>query len=142
LSFLNIGESTFNELFCLNKMFSDLDNPYFYTEFSKKIFRLKFQDYNLLDELKTKFEFNNILINNNLDNSNHDFLLILDCDNVAIAVGGDFIHTFNDSQSLNDDDIKRLSNKWILYYLDYWDKKGTDEEYKEDLLCEENPFIM
>lgn len=140
LNFLNIKESIFNELFCFNKKFSDLDNPYFYTEFSKRLSKLKFQDYDLLNDLENKFKFNNILINND-DNSHYDFLLVLDCDDVAIAVGCDFIHTFNDAESLNDDDIKRLSNKWVLYYLDYWDKKGTNEEYKYDLLCEENPFL-
>lgn len=144
LSFLNMDKPIFNELFYSNKMFSDLNNPYFYTEFSKKLSKLKFQDYDLLDDLDCRFKFNNILVNNDLvnnDNSHYDFLLVLDCDDVAIAVGCDFIHTFNDAESLNDDDIKRLSNKWVLYYLDYWDKKGTDEEYKDDLLCEENPFV-
>ena len=55
-------------------------------------------------------------------------------------VGGDFVNCFNDFESLDDDEIKRVSNNWILYYLDYWNKKGTDKEYAEDLLCEEFPL--
>ena len=70
----------------------------------------------------------------------YDFLLSFECENIAVVVGGDFVNCFNDFESLNDDEIKRVSNNWILYYLDYWNKKGTDKEYDEDLLCEEFPL--
>ena len=63
-----------------------------------------------------------------------------DCEDIAIAVGGDFVNCFNDFESLNDDEIKRVSNNWILYYMDYWNKKGTEKEYEVDLLCEEFPL--
>ena len=38
------------------------------------------------------------------------------------------------------DEIKRVSNTWMMYYLDYWNRKGTDKEYDEDPLCEEFPL--
>ena len=41
---------------------------------------------------------------------------------------------------VSDDEIKRVSNTWMMYYLDYWNKKGTDKEYDEDPLCEEFPL--
>ena len=47
---------------------------------------------------------------------------------------------FNDFEALDDDEIKRVSNTWMMYYLDYWNKKGTDKEYDEDPLCEEFPL--
>ena len=28
----------------------------------------------------------------------------------------------------------------MMYYLDYWNKKGTDKEYDEDPRCEEFPL--
>lgn len=139
LDFLNIGKHTFNEIFYHNKKLSNLDTPYFFTEFSKELTNLKFQDYALLKEIASAYKNNKILIQN-LEDQNYDFLLILECDDVAIAVGCDFVNTFNASEALTDDDIKRLSNKWILYYLDYWDKKGTEDAYVKDALCEEVPF--
>jgi|GEM_PF-1898492 len=69
-----------------------------------------------------------------------DFLLCFRCENIAIVVGGNFVNCFNDFETLNDDDIKRLSNNWYLYFLNYWNKKGTDEELEFDLLCEEFPL--
>lgn len=140
LNFLNIKEDIFNNLFYLDKHFKDLKSPYFFTEFSKKLSKLKFQDYELFDEIIHKYKYNKTLVSSPKDIESLDFLFILDCDNVAISVGCDFIHTFNDAESLNDDDIKRLSNKWVLYYLDYWDKKGAVDAYDEDMLCEEIPF--
>ena len=74
------------------------------------------------------------------ENESYDFLLCFECEDVAVVVGGDFINCFNDFESLNDDEIKRVSNTWILYYMDYWNKKGTDKEYEEDLRCEEFPL--
>lgn len=138
--FLNINKQIFDKLFYSNYKLTDLDNSYFFTEFSKKISKLKFQDYDLLKEIINKYGNRKDLIQNSIQ-LDTDFILVLECDNIAIAVGGNFVNTFNDSESLNSDDIKRLSNKWILYYLDYWDKKGTENAYNKDLLCEEIPFI-
>ena len=28
----------------------------------------------------------------------------------------------------------------MMYYLDYWNKKGTDNEYEKDPRCEEFPL--
>ena len=140
LSFLNLGKYNFDDIFYHNKKLSELDSPYFFTEFTKELLNFKFQDYNLLKEIANKYKNKKILVQNIKEGQNYDFLLVLECKNLAVAIGGDFINTFNDSDALSDDDIKRLSNKWILYYLDYWDKKGTENAYVEDSLCEEIPF--
>lgn len=140
INFLKLGKYIFEDIFYHNKKLSDLDSPYFFTEFSKKLLNFKFQDYNLLKKIASKYNNKKILVQNIEEGQNYDFLLVLECDNVAAAIGGDFINTFNGSEALNDDDIKRLSNKWILYYLDYWDKKGTENAYVKDNLCEEVPF--
>lgn len=139
LSFLRLNEDYLNSLVDSNDSITDRF-PYFYQEFSKPIKKFKFQDYDYLNEIMEKYDFKKDLLDKRDENKNFDFLLSFECDDIAIAVGGDFINCFNDFESLNDDEIKRVSNNWILYYLDYWNKKGTDKEYDEDLLCEEFPL--
>ncbi|MCQ2977809.1 MAG: hypothetical protein MJ232_07340 [archaeon] len=137
--FLKFKEDELEDLFSSDIQIIDkLD--YFYREFSKDICKLKFQDYEYLEVLSVNFKNKKVLIKS--DSNDYDFSLIVECDDLAIVVGANLVHCFNDSESLNDDDIKRLSNKWILYYLDYWKKKGSSEEYAMDLLCEEFPFEL
>ena len=114
--------------------------PYFYQELSKKVMEFKFQDYDYLKEITGKYKFKKVLTDKRDQNENYDFLLSFECEEIAIAVGGDFINFFNDFESLDDDEIKRVSNTWMMYYLDYWNKKGTDKEYEEDPRCEEFPL--
>ena len=114
--------------------------PYFYQELSKKVMEFKFQDYDYLKEITGKYKFKKVLADKRDQNENYDFLLSFECEEIAIAVAGDFINFFNDFESLDDDEIKRVSNTWMMYYLDYWNKKGTDKEYEEDPRCEEFPL--
>ena len=93
-----------------------------------------------MNEIKGRYNHKKDLADNRDDNKSFDFLLSFECEDIAIAVGGDFVNCFNDFESLNDDEIKRVSNNWILYYMDYWNKKGTEKEYEVDLLCEEFPL--
>ena len=142
LRFLRFNEDYFNELIDSNSYLTERF-PYFYHEFSKKVNRFKFQDFDYFNEIKNKYDSKKVLVDNRNkkdENDDHDFLLSFECENIAIAVGGDFINFFNDFESLDDDEIKRVSNNWVLYYLNYWNKKGTDREYEEDMLCEEFPL--
>ena len=145
LGFLRFNEDFINQL--INEDIKLTDKfPYFYQEFSKRLIKFKFQDFDYLNEIISKYSIKMDLVDNrkqkeNLnENESYDFLLCFECEDVAVIVGGDFINCFNDFESLNDDEIKRVSNNWILYYLDYWNKKGTDKEYEEDLRCEEFPL--
>ena len=153
LSFLRFNDDYFNQLISGNIKLTDRF-PYFYQEFSKKIMKFKFQDFDYLNEIISMYSNRIDLVDNrkqedgngkqkegNLkENESYDFLLCFECEGIAIAVGGDYVNCFNDFESLNDDEIKRVSNNWILYYLDYWNKKGTEKEYEEDLLSEEFPL--
>lgn len=139
LNFLRFNEDYMNQLLESDEFITDRF-PYFYQEFLKPITKFKFQDYDYLDEIKGRYNHKKDLADNRDDNKSFDFLLSFECEDIAIAVGGDFVNCFNDFESLNDDEIKRVSNNWILYYLDYWNKKGTDKEYGKDLLCEEFPL--
>ena len=139
LNFLRFNEDYMNQLLESDEFITDRF-PYFYQEFLKPITKFKFQDYDYLDEIKGRYNHKKDLADNRDDNKIFDFLLSFECEDIAIAVGGDFVNCFNDFESLNDDEIKRVSNNWMLYYMDYWNKKGTDKEYAEDLLCEEFPL--
>lgn len=139
LDFLRLNEDYLNNLIDSNE-FITIKFPYFYQEFSKDIVKFKFQDYDYLNEIMESYAIKKDLVDKRNENKNFDFLLSFECEDIAIAVGGDFINCFNDFESLDDDEIKRVSNNWILYYLDYWNKKGTEKEYEEDLLCEEFPL--
>lgn len=139
LNFLRLGKDYLNQLLDSNECLSER-YPYFYQEFSRKVTRFKFQDYDYLNEITEKYDFKKVFADKRKENENFDFLLSFECEDIAIAVGGDYINCFNDFEALNDDEIKRVSNNWMMYYLDYWNKKGTDKEYEEDLLCEEFPL--
>ena len=139
LNFLRFNEDYMNQLLESDEFITDRF-PYFYQEFLKPITKFKFQDYDYLDEIKGRYNHKKDLADNRDDNKSFDFLLSFECEDIAIAVGGDFVNCFNDFESLNDDEIKRVSNNWILYYMDYWNKKGTEKEYEVDLLCGEFPL--
>lgn len=139
LGFLRFNEDFINQLIDGEIKLTD-KFPYFYQEFSLNINKFKFQDYAYLNEIIESYGNEKSLVDNRKENEDYDFLLCFECEKIAIVVGGDFINCFNDFESLDDDEIKRVSNNWILYYMDYWNKKGTDKEYDEDLLCEEFPL--
>ena len=66
-----------------------------------------------------------------------DFLLTVALDKIAIVCGANQLHFFNDFESLNDEDIKKLSNQWCVYWLDYWKNKN---KYEYDSSCEVFPY--
>ena len=139
LSFLRLNKDYFNELINSNQYITE-KFPIFYQEFTKSIKKFKFQDNDYLKEIREKYSSQKDLVDMRNENKSYDFSLAFECEDIAVVVGGDFINCFNDFESLNDDEIKRVSNNWMLYYMDYWNKKGTDKEYAEDLLCEEFPL--
>ena len=139
LDFLRFDEDYLIQLLNTDEYLS-LRYTYFYQEFSKKVIKFKFQNHDYLKEITGKYKFKKVLADKRNENENYDFLLSFECEEMAIAVGGDYLNFFNDFESLDDDEIKRVSNTWMMYYLDYWNKKGTDKEYDEDPLCEEFPL--
>ncbi len=150
LSILYTDESSFDFLGLENEVLDSILNSdcklsdadsYFYREFSKDIKGFKFQNPNYLFDLIKRYDKKKVLVELPSQKDSYDFTLSFELDNFAIIVKGDFISCFNDFESLDDEDIKRSSNEWILYYLDYLNKKGTDEEYNEDFLCENASFI-
>ncbi|BBL61473.1 MAG: hypothetical protein ISP01_04980 [Methanobrevibacter arboriphilus] len=116
-------------------------------DFSYKIIEngLKFQDFNLFEKINKDYKFKKTFlgnidhfsnINNDFFNIDVDFLLVVIFDDIAIVCGANQINFFNDFESLNDHDIKKLSNQWWVYWVDYWKSKKTDHEYEYDPACE------
>ncbi len=122
-----------------------LDNN-FLIELDKKLDpnQFKFQDLDFLNNLCEDFKNEMIFLDNinNEDMEIPDFILCFSCENVAICIGGDSLNFYNDFESLNDNDILELSNQWSRYYLDYWIKKDTRKQLKEDKLCETIPLEL
>ena len=137
--FLNLDEGAMEKVFDENIQLSEI-YPYFFRDLSQKVLDFKFQDYDFLDDLNSRFENRKVLLGKPFKGSEFDFLLAFTVDDAAVVAGGNSINFFNDSESLNDDDIKKASNNWMVYYLKYWLNKGTPSEYKKDFLCEENPL--
>lgn len=137
--FLNLDELAVKKIFDEGIQLSEI-YPYFFKDLAREIRDFKFQDYDFLNDLDFRFENKKVLLGKPYGSNQFDFLLAFAIDDAAVVAGGNSISFFNDSESLNDDDIKNASNNWMLYYLKYWLSKGTSNEYKKDFLCEENPL--
>lgn len=120
-----------------------LDNN-FLIEINKKLDegQFKFQNIDFSNKLCENFQNELVFLDNINDKDMEfpDFILSFSCENLAICIGGDSLNFFNNFESLNDNDILELSNQWSRYYLDYWVKKGSKKQLKEDVLCELRPL--
>lgn len=58
---------------------------------------------------------------------------------VAVVVGGNHLDIFDAHGQVEENKIKDKSNRWWVYWHDYWKKKQTPEEYKKDIACETFP---
>ena len=120
-----------------------MDNN-FIIELNKKLDKgqFKFQNIDFLKNICLNFKKELIFLDNvNGENMEiPDFFLSFSCENIVICIGGDSLNFYNDFESLNDNDVLNLSNQWARYYLDYWIKKGSRKELKEDPICELYPL--
>lgn len=98
-----------------------------FKEFSFKIRKEEFKFQNIKYTQKIKKQYKKSLNLNN--NENTDFSLSFKLEKFAITVGGDLLHLFNDFESLSENEIQNLSNKWCREYLNYWNKKRNGENY-------------
>ena len=129
------------------KLAKDFFNPFSEISYSLNNQNFKFQDFKLFEKLKKDFPHqkdlkvnsNNNNNNNNIQNGEIDFLLCFKTDKVAVATGGNQIQFFNEFNVLNDEEIKKLSNKWWVYWVDYWKNKNHSYEY--DIACEVYPLL-
>ena len=99
---------------------------------------LSFQDFDFFKKTYESYDYGKTLIGkiDSIFEGEIDFLLCIAFEKIAIVCGANQLNFFNDFESLNDEDIKRLSNQWWVYWVDYWKSKGTDTEYEYDSACE------
>lgn len=119
---------------------------YIYDDFSFNLLSdgLKFQDFEFSKKTANSYIYEKSLIGKPFEDileGECDFLLTIRFDKIAIVCGANQLHFFNEFESLNDEDIKRLSNQWCVYWLDYWKSKETDK-YEYDPACEVFPFYI
>jgi len=144
---IRLANNSFFKLFYNNdedeKFEKDFLDIVYEASYSLNNKNFKFQDFNLLDIIKNKYEHQKDLLGdskNSIKNGEIDFVLCFTTDKVGVATGGNQIQFFNEFNSLNDAEIKKLSNKWWVYYVDYWKKKNTPQEYEHDPACETFPL--
>lgn len=116
----------YNDIFKLDFLSSyDFSNENFHDEFSFNISNFKFQSFENLDELFSKYEKEKTFLNKDFDirNIRTDFFLTFQLDDIAICVCGNEMNFFLGNEKLDDDSIKKLSNEWVLYYLSYCKKR-------------------
>lgn len=104
--------------------------------FDFKVSNIKFQDFEYLDKVINEFPKNKVISlvrNFDIKNIRNDFFLIFEINNVCIVVGGNNLNFFTESEKLDDYMLKELSNKWMLYFLDYQRQRKI---LNKDSMCE------
>lgn len=73
-----------------------------------------------------------------IHNIRNDFFMLIETDEIAIAVGGDQMDFFSPFERLDDSSIRELSNQWMLYFLKYHQKRNIIK----DPMCENHPLKL
>lgn len=106
------------------------------TPLNFKVNQIRFLDFKYLQHIIGKYNKNKsitLIRNFNVNNIITDFFLILEFDNMAIAVGANQLNFFTQSEKLDDAVLKELSNQWMRYLLEYKSKRNI---LKKDSICE------
>lgn len=106
------------------------------TPLNFKVNQIRFLDFKYLRHIIGKYNKNKsitLIRDFNVNNIITDFFLILEFDNMAIAVGANHLDFFTKSEKLDDDLLKELSNQWMRYLLEYKSKRNI---LNKDPICE------
>lgn len=108
-------------------------------EVSFKVKDIKFVDFEYLN----KFFYNykkektiSVVEDFDIHNIRNDFFMLVETDEIAIAVGGDQMDFFTNHEKLDDASLRELSNQWMLYFLKYHLKRNIIK----DPMCENHPL--
>jgi hypothetical protein len=106
---------------------------------SFKVNDIKFVDFEYLN----KFFYNykkektiSVVEDFDIHNIRNDFFMLVELDEIAIAVGGDQMDFFTNHERLDDASLRELSNQWMLYFLKYHLKRNIIK----DPMCENHPL--
>ena len=106
---------------------------------SFKVNDIKFVDFEYLN----KFFYNykkektiSVVEDFDIHNIRNDFFMLVELDEIVIAVGGDQRDFFTNHERLDDASLRELSNQWMLYFLKYHLKRNIIK----DPMCENHPL--
>ena len=100
----------------------DFKNHFINEDFVLKVEKIKFLDFEYLNTFFYNYAKDKVLsLDGEFDihNIRNDFFVLLETEELAIAVGGNEMDFFFNDLKLDDDSLKELSNQWILYFLKY-----------------------
>ena len=98
----------------------DFKNHFNNEDFVLKVEKIKFLDFEYLNTFFYNYAKDKVLsLDGEFDihNIRNDFFVLLETEELAIAVGGNEMDFFFNDLKLDDDSLKELSNQWILYFL-------------------------
>ena len=119
----------------------DFKNHFINEDFVLKVEKIKFLDFEYLNTFFYNYAKDKVLsLDGEFDihNIRNDFFVLLETEELAIAVGGNEMDFFFNDLKLDDDSLKELSNQWILYFLIYSLKRNI---IMKDPMCEHNTLI-
>lgn len=71
-----------------------------------------------------------------IHNIRNDFFMLVETEEMALAVGGNQMDFFSPFERLDDHSLRELSNDWMLYFLKYQQKLNI----VKDPMCENHPL--
>ena len=119
----------------------DFKNHFINEDFVLKVEKIKFLDFEYLNTFFYNYAKDKVLsLDGEFDihNIRNDFFVLLETEELAIAVGGNEIDFFFNDLKLDDDSLKELSNQWVLYFLKYRLKRNI---IMKDPMCKHNTLI-
>ena len=120
----------------------DAEFPQIFKLFSHKVKEIKFIDFEHLNSIfeKDKYGKSKILSMDedfDINNIRNDYFVSIETDDLAVVVGGNEMNFFTKDEKLNDDILKELSNRWMLYCLQYHLKRNI---INKDSMCEKHEY--
>lgn len=114
-------------------------NHYLHEDLILEVRKIKFLDFEYLNTFFHNYShYKNFVDDKDFDvhNIRCDFFCLIELGNIAIVVGGNQMDFFTPYERLDDDILKELSNQWMMYYLEYHQKRNI----LKDPMCENHPF--
>ena len=117
----------------------DYKNKLLSEEFTFDVKEIKFIDFEYLNTFFYNFKKEktvSVIEDFDIHNIRNDFFMLVECEEIAIAVGGNQMDFFTNYERLDDASLRELSNQWMLYFLRYHLKRNIIK----DPMCENHPL--
>ncbi|MBE6508579.1 MAG: hypothetical protein E7Z77_04100 [Methanobrevibacter sp.] len=100
---------------------------------------IKFIDFEYLNTFFYSFKSEKTIADSDdfdIHNIRNDFFMLIETEEMAIAVGGNQMDFFSPFERLDDSSLRELSNEWMLYFLKYHQRRNI----VKDPMCENHPL--